>query len=110
MNSFPDIIKELPNADIKIEGLDSYLFQGENKQIIFMKFEKDVEISEHSHEAQWGIVLDGVMVLTIEGEEFVIKKGDEYYIPKGKSHSAKIKAGFRDITLFNQRDRYKKRN
>lgn len=107
MDDFPDIITALPHADIPIEGLSSYLLQGEKKQILFMKFEKDVDVPEHSHEAQWGVVLNGEMILTIEKKELILRKGDEYFIPKGKRHSAKIKAGYRDITLFNQKDRYK---
>jgi len=70
---FPEIITNLPNADIPIQGLGSHLFQGEDQQILFMEFGNDVEIPEHSHDSQWGVVL----------------------------------AGYKDITLFNQRDRYK---
>jgi hypothetical protein len=39
----------------------------------YMEFGNDVEIPEHSHDSQWGVVL----------------------------------AGYKDVTLFNQRDRYK---
>lgn len=107
MKDFPEIIKQLSNADVPIEGLSSYLFQGDNAQIIFMQFEKDIEFPEHSHEAAWGVVLSGEMTLFIENQELVLKKGDEYYIPKNKIHSAKIKAGYKDLTFFNQKDRYK---
>ncbi|GEM_PF-4548806 len=72
-----------------------------------MNFEKDVEIPEHSHEAQWGVILDGEIELTIDGKKYIFKKGDTYFIPKGVKHSAKIKKGYKDLTLFNQKDRYK---
>ena len=104
---FPDIITKLPKADIPIEGVNAYLFQDENQQILFMSFEKDAEIPEHSHEAQWGVVLDGEIDLTIGGEKYIFKKGDIYFIHKGAKHNAKIKRGYKDITLFNQKDRYK---
>ena len=104
---FPDIITKLPKADIPIEGVNAYLFQGENQQIFFMRFEKDVEIPEHSHGAQWGVVLDGEIELTIDGKKYIFKKGCTYFIPKGVKHSAKIKKGYKDITLFNKKDRYK---
>jgi quercetin dioxygenase-like cupin family protein len=104
---FPSIITNLPQADIPIEGLTSYLLQCANHQVIFMSFEKDVEISEHSYEAQWGVVLDGEIELTINGEKRKYKKGDTYFIPKDVPHSAKIKAGYKDLTLFNQEDRYR---
>jgi quercetin dioxygenase-like cupin family protein len=104
---FPEIILNLPEADIPIEGLHAYLFQGENQQFVFMAFEKDEEVSEHIHEAQWGIVLDGEIKLIIDGKDYTFKKGDSYFIPKGVKHSAKIKKGYKDLTLFNQKDRYK---
>jgi quercetin dioxygenase-like cupin family protein len=104
---FPEIITSLPEADIPIEGLHSYLLQGENQQIVFMSFENDVEVPEHSHEAQWGVVLNGEGELTIDNRKHTFKKGDTYYIPRGVKHSARIKAGYKDLTLFNQKDRYK---
>lgn len=104
---FPDCITSLPVADIPIEGFTAYLLQGENQQLIFMNFENDAEVPEHSHEAQWGAVLDGQTELTIGGEKQVLTKGDTYYVPKGVTHSAKIKKGYKDITFFNQKDRYK---
>jgi len=82
-------------------------FQGENQQFVFMSFENDVEVPEHSHEAQWGVVLDGEIELTIDGKKYTFTKGDTYFIPKDVKHSAKIKKGYKDLTLFNQKDRYK---
>jgi quercetin dioxygenase-like cupin family protein len=104
---FPKIIKDLPEADIPIEGLHSYLLQGGNQQVLFMSFDKDVEVPQHSHAAQWGVVLDGEIELTIDKNKNIFIKGDTYYIPHDVPHSARIKAGYKDLTLFNQRDRYK---
>jgi quercetin dioxygenase-like cupin family protein len=107
---FPDIITHLPQADIPIEGITSHLLQGENQQVVFMSFDKDVSVPEHFHEAQWGVVLDGESELTIAGKTHILKKGDTYHIPKDVPHSGKLKAGYKDITVFNQRDRYSKRS
>ncbi len=103
---FPNIISDLPQANIPIEGLTSYLLQCTKHQIIFMSFENDVGVPEHSHESQWGVVLSGEIELKIDGEKRLFKKGDTYFIPKDVLHSAKIKAGYKDLTLFNQKDRY----
>jgi quercetin dioxygenase-like cupin family protein len=107
---FPNIITNLPQADIPFEGLTSYLLQCTNHQVIFMSFEKDAEIPEHSHEAQWGVVLDGEIELTINAERQIYRKGDTYFIPENTPHGARIKAGYKDLTLFNQKDRYKVKN
>jgi quercetin dioxygenase-like cupin family protein len=106
-NFFPEIITKLPEADIPIEGVRSHLFQGQNQQFVFMSFEKDAEVPEHSHEGQWGVVLDGEIELTIGSKKHTFKKGDTYYIPKGVKHSARIRKGYKDLTLFDQKDRYK---
>jgi len=81
-NFFPDIITNLPQANIPVEGVNSHLFQGENQQLIFMSFDNDAIVSEHSHEAQWGVILDGEIELTIDGRKHIFTKGDTYYIPK----------------------------
>ncbi len=104
---FPNIITDCPQADIPIDGLTSYLLQCINHRIIFMIFENDVDVPEHSHEAQWDVVLCGEIELTINGKKQIFKKGDTYFISKNVPHSDRIKAGYKDLTLFNQKDRYK---
>ncbi len=103
---FPPIINGHPQADIPIDGLQSRLLQAGDQQLIFMEFDEGFEIPDHSHEAQWGVVLEGEMELTVEGEVKALKKGDSYFIPKDVVHSARIKKGYKDLTLFDQKDRY----
>ena len=88
---FPEIITNLPEADIHIEGLHSYLLQGQNKQLLFMSFENDVEVPEHTHKAQWGVVLDGEIELIVGEKKRTLTKGDTYFIPKDVRHKARIK-------------------
>ena len=106
---FPKPIRDLPEADIPIDGIKAYLSQSDSHQIIFMEFEKDIKINEHSHESQWEIVLDGKVDLKIEGKIKTYKKGDRFFIPRGKKHSAKVFSGYTSVVFFNQRDRYKKK-
>lgn len=105
-NIFPDMIVNLSGADIPLRGISAYLSQAENHQIIFMEFSEDVDLPEHSHESQWGVVLEGKIELIINEVKNTYVKGDRYFIPKGVVHSGKIYAGYSDITFFNQRDRY----
>ncbi len=106
---FPEPILNLPEADIPLDGVKAYLSQGEHNQIIFMEFEKDVDMPEHSHESQWEVIIEGKVNLTVEGNNHTFKKGDRFFIPKGAKHSAKIYAGYSSIVFFNQKDRYKKK-
>ena len=103
---FPEPITSLPQADIPLAGIKAYLSQADTHQIIFMEFEKDVDLPEHTHAAQVGIVLEGRIDLTVDGDQRTFTKGDRYYIPAGVVHSGKIYAGYADITFFNESDRY----
>ena len=104
--TFPEPIRNLPEADIPLSGLRAYLSQSDDHQILFMQFDEDAQIPEHSHECQWGVVLEGKIDLVVEGIRRTYKKGDRIFIPKGAKHSAKIYAGYADISFFNQKDRY----
>jgi quercetin dioxygenase-like cupin family protein len=106
---FPEPIKNLPEADIPLDGVKAYLSQSENHQVIFMEFEKDVDLPEHSHDSQLEIVLEGKVDLNIEDKKKTYYKGDRFFIPKGAKHSARIYAGYSSIAFFNQKDRYKKK-
>jgi len=79
---FPKPIISLPEADVPLEGVKAYLSQSENHQIIFMEFKKDVSVPEHSHEAQWGIILEGKIDLIVEGKFNTYSKGDRYLFLK----------------------------
>ena len=106
---FPEAIRNLPEADIPLDGITAYLSQSDTHQILFMQFEEDADLPEHSHAAQMGIVLEGKIELVIDGEKQSFAKGDRYYIPAGVKHSGKIYAGYADVTFFNEPNRYSKK-
>jgi len=105
---FPKIITSLPEADIGFKGVRGWIAQGENHQIVFFDIVPLGEISEHSHDSpQWGVVVEGVMELTVNKKTRLYKKGDEYYIPANIKHSAKFPTRFRAIDFFGERFRYR---
>jgi quercetin dioxygenase-like cupin family protein len=104
---FPEAILCLPRADIPLPGVRAFLFQGADHQVIFMEFTADVEVPEHAHAAQWGVVLAGRIDPVIGGRPNSFTRGDSYSIPAGMPHSARIHAGYADVTFFAQRDRYR---
>jgi quercetin dioxygenase-like cupin family protein len=104
---FPEAITGLPQADLPFQGAQAFLSQSEGHQILFMEFSEDLDLPEHSHAGQMGIVLEGRIDMVIGGVRHTYQKGDRYYIPDGVVHSGKIYAGYADITFFNQKDRYK---
>ena len=106
---FPKPICNLPEVDIAFEGVTAYVSQGENEQVVFMEFKKDTDIPEHSHANQWEIVLEGKVDYVEEGLKHTYRKGDRFFVQKGKKHSAKVYAGYASIVFFDQKDRYKKK-
>ena len=106
---FPEPIRNLPEADIPLDGITAYLSQSDTHQILFMQFEKDAVLPGHAHAAQMGIVLEGKIELVIDGKKHFFGKGDRYYIPEGVKHFGKIYAGYADMTFFNEPNRYSKK-
>lgn len=104
---FPEPIRSLPEADLPFSHYQAWLLQGQDQQIVFMQFDEDIDVPEHAHESQWGVVLEGKLDIAIGGVQHTFTKGDQYFIEKGERHSSKIYAGYADLTFFNQKDRYK---
>jgi quercetin dioxygenase-like cupin family protein len=105
-NVFPGPISKFPEADIPLEGLTAFLSQADTHQILFMQFKKTAELPEHEHADQVGFVLEGKIEFKIDGIKKTYIKGDRYHIPEGIKHSAKVHAGYADITIFMQPNRY----
>lgn len=103
---YPAMITDLPRADIPFEGVKGWLLQGPKQQLVFMDIAPIGSVPEHSHRAQFGVVLDGEMTLTIGGESKRLRKGDSYYIPDGMPHSAVFHSQVKVIDMFDEEARY----
>jgi len=107
--AFPELVRKLPTADIPVEGLLAYLLQGTDQQVLFMQFDQDAEIPTHAHASQWSIVLRGRIELQMEETTRSYGAGESFFVPSGVTHSARIHAGYADITFFDEKDRYRVR-
>jgi quercetin dioxygenase-like cupin family protein len=107
VTDFPQFIRDLPSVDIPIAGVSGHLLQGQTQQVAFLQFEEEAEVPEHSHNAQWELVIAGQVNLRMRGETKTYRVGDSFYIPAGESHGATVRAGYRSIVFFDQADRYK---
>lgn len=103
---YPITITDLPEADIPFEGVEGWLMQGENQQIVFMDIAPIGAVTEHKHAAQFGVVLEGEMSLTIGGETNLYKKGDTYSVPEGVLHAAVFHSQVKVIDVFFEKSRY----
>jgi quercetin dioxygenase-like cupin family protein len=104
---FPEPIRRLPQADIPLSGLTAYLLQGESQQVLFMEFDHDAEVPLHAHESQWSVVLKGRIDITRDGVTRTYGQGESIFVPRGVQHSARIHAGYADVTFFDEKSRYR---
>ena len=105
-DSFPEMITDLPRADLPLDGVRAWISQAETHQVVFFDIDPIGEVPPHSHGNQWGIVVEGEMELTIGGETRRYGPGDSYYIPAGVTHGAKFLSHFRAIDVFADAHRY----
>ncbi|MEM2102517.1 MAG: cupin domain-containing protein [Candidatus Bathyarchaeia archaeon] len=105
---FSQVVTNLPEADVPVKGIRAWILQGERHQLVFFQMEPHVTVPEHSHDyPQWGLMIEGEMELTINGETRIVKKGDEYVIPAKAKHSANFQSVSRVMDLFSEKARYK---
>jgi hypothetical protein len=107
MAGFPDIVRNLPEAATPFRDISVWLLQGPTASAIFVQAEADSEVPEHRHGAQWGVVVAGELVLTIGGTTRTYRPGEEYLIPAGVPHSARLRSGVRVIDFFDDPNRYR---
>lgn len=103
---YPPEILRLPEANVTFPGVRGRMVQGEQGLVVFMDIAPIGQVPPHSHGAQWGIVVEGEMELTIGGQTRTYRHGDSYYIPAGTVHSAAFKSRVFVIDFFAERDRY----
>jgi quercetin dioxygenase-like cupin family protein len=104
---YPEMIRNLPQIDIPMEGIRGWLLQSPDRQVVFFDIQPVGKIPPHSHCSQWGMVIEGEMSLTIGGETDVYRKGDWYFIPAGTEHSATFPTRVHVMDIFDAPDRYK---
>lgn len=105
--AYPDMLRNLPEIDVPLEGVRGWLMQAGERQVAFFDIQPVGNVPAHSHGAQWGIVIEGEMDLTIGGETKRYRKGDWYYIPEGVEHAASFPTRVNVIDVFNEPSRWK---
>jgi len=64
------------------------MVDGRNMTALWTAWKPNSSFSVHTHpHEQIGVCLQGVAIFTIEGREYVVKKGDIYHIPPDAPHA-----------------------
>jgi quercetin dioxygenase-like cupin family protein len=107
IDKFPKFITALPEIELPIPGARGWLLQGDEQQVVFVEFDEDAEVPEHTHDEQWELAITGKVVLHREGAATEYSAGDNFFIPAGAPHAGAVKARYKALIVFNSRDRYK---
>lgn len=100
-NVFPNIIKQLPEAGLGIEGLRIRISHADSHEVWFLESDIELDYPPHAHAAQWGVVLEGTIQVTMDNQTQCFSKGDRYFLPEGVEHSVKLSAGYAEIIFLN---------
>lgn len=105
--AYPMMIRGLPEVDVPVEGIRGWLINSATTQAVFFDILATAKVPPHAHCAQWGVVIEGEMKLTIGGKENLYRKGDWYFIPKDVVHSAVFLTRVEVLDVFDDPQRYR---
>jgi mannose-6-phosphate isomerase-like protein (cupin superfamily) len=106
MEEFPEFMRNPANliarSDQATPGVVGYVFDGaDGSQMGFWTCPQTAPSAEHFHEYdEYMVVVRGCYTLFIQGERIPLYAGEEYFIPRGVSHSGEVLAGTRTIHAF----------
>jgi hypothetical protein len=100
---WPPFFEMLPRAELTVQGLEGRMLRCDAWLVLFMHADREVVVPRHHHGAQWGMVLDGQMELSIGDEQHAYRRGDSHFIPDGVEHEATLHAGWKGIYVFARR-------
>lgn len=102
----PEMITKLPEIDTPSDDIKGYLNQGELNQSIFFIIKAGTYLPEHSHAAQWGVVIEGEFEIAFGNEKKIYKKGDSYFVPEGTPHSGNYITDVISFDIFDDKNKF----
>jgi len=106
MDAFPDFMTRPANRIVPTSqptpGVEGYVFDGaDGCQIAFWTCHETATSAAHVHDYdEYMLVVQGCYTLILNGERIPLHAGDEYFVPRGASHSGEVLAGTRTIHAF----------
>lgn len=96
--SFPDKIQSLPIFD---GPFDAYKLAAEDADVLFASYPSGTSIPAHTHETDnYGVIVRGELVLTMNGQRKRYGVGDWYYVPAGVEHAADFEQDSDEIEFW----------
>jgi len=105
-NIFPPEILSLPKVAVPVSGVNGYCLKNDEKQVVFFVFDEGVNVPDHSHCEQHGMVISGEMIIEVEGKSNLYQAGDHYVVPAGVSHRSVFSKQTVLVDMSEAPDRY----
>jgi quercetin dioxygenase-like cupin family protein len=102
----PEMITNLPEIAMPYDTIKGHLIQGESNQSIFFIVKAGTYLPEHTHAAQWGIVIEGEFEIDFGNEKMIYKKGDTYFVPEGTPHSGNYITDVISFDVFEDKKKF----
>lgn len=101
MPHFPELIRALP----KYQGaFDAFKLAAEGCDVLFASYPPGTVIPSHDHDTEnVGVITQGELILSVDGEERRYGVGEWYHIPAKKPHAARFEVHTSEIELWFRR-------
>lgn len=106
LNDFPDFVQRNAEVAFPFPGVRGWMIADTTQQVVFVVFDQDTEVPEHTHEDQWEFVIAGRAELHRAGRTEVFAPGENFFVPAGQPHAATVHAGYKALIVFDAPDRY----
>ncbi len=101
---FPPSVHRLPKTSLA--GIDAYVHDDGATQVLFMELGRgaaEVVVPTHTHDVEWGVVVEGEIRMTIDGREERHGPGSTHHIPAQVPHSFRFQPGTSSVHYFVER-------
>ncbi len=101
---FPEPVHRLPKGNLA--GINVYIHDNGSSQVLFFELPRDrpeVVVPTHTHDVEWGVVVEGRIDMTIDGRSEAHPAGTPHFIPAQVPHSFRFYPGTSSIHYFVER-------
>ncbi|MHB1434624.1 MAG: cupin domain-containing protein [Thermoplasmata archaeon] len=101
---FPESVHRLPKTDLA--GIDVYVHDNGSSQVLFFELpsgRREVVVPTHTHDVEWGVVVEGRIDMTIDGRTEAHPAGAPHWIPAQVPHSFRFHPGTSSLHYFVER-------
>ena len=98
MFHFPKLLRDLPAFD---GPFDAFRLEAKCCEVLFASYPKGTVIPPHSHETEnVGVVTQGELILTLDGQESRYRVGEWYHVPSKAVHAASFEVETSEIEFW----------